>query len=354
MKRETYVLVLTLLFVTLIGCNGKIYIENPPVYYEVQQELKNGNYEKVIELLDTTKIKWIQRNDWYYYAYGISLYNISPTVNVRKALTQIEIASKFRPTDYEYLYYLGQLNYEISEKEKAIEYFKKASLSENDAEEIPNNFNAYLWAIYLLEQTGKFKEALQFLNESSMHKESIGYKFYSSLLSGEEPFDIAKQICEDENISIYGKSLYLNSLFHNENKYVEPQKYIKFCETERDKAIDMKDYFNIQLIYFYLNYDGVDKCKKHLQSFSKEMAPNIFILDSFFALRQLDFDKYNSFYYWVLKDNVRTHNVVGTYQRKKYRPLRHSIVYSEDIGEFYKEFENDPDFIHLNVPIRNK
>lgn len=346
--KKTAITIIIISTLILSCCNGKINIEYPPVYNEVMEELENKNYKSVIDILDNTKIKMLQKTDWYYYAYGISLYNIEPTFNVRNAISHLKVASTFKPENYEYLYYLGQMHYEINEKEKAVEYFKKACLSENEAKEIPNNFNAYLWTIYLLEQEENIEEAMQVLENNKEYKESLGYKFYSEYLNGKEPFELASKISEDKDISIYGKSLYLNTLFHNSNKYNEPQKYKEFCEVEREKASDMKDYFNIQLIYFYLADEGTDKCMKHLKSFCKEIGPNIFILDSFFALRQLYFNKYKSFYYWVLKDNVKVHNEVGTFQRKKNRPLEHEMVYSEDLGEFYKEFENDSDFIHLN------
>ena len=163
------VFVFYLLIIFVFSC-CKIKISLSESYGNIKNEFEKGNYESVISLLESSNIKKSQKTDWFYYFYGVSLYKIDPQKNVRAAIKQLKIANKFNNTDYQILYYLGQMNFDICDYDSAIKYFKKADFYETEEQKIPNQLYSILWVIQILNKQGQFDKSLSIVNSLNHNK----------------------------------------------------------------------------------------------------------------------------------------------------------------------------------------
>ncbi|MBQ9239147.1 MAG: hypothetical protein IJ191_07540 [Treponema sp.] len=332
----------------IYGC--KIKVEYPAVFNDAKELFETKQYEKVINLLENTKIKQSQKTDWYYYYYGVSLYETSKRYTI-KAIKNIKIAIAFSRDNPNYYLYLGQMYFDIAEYEKAKISFEKACALYSKIDS-PDIKNVSLW-IALAWCKIKGYDMADLKDEYPKCESDIYKDFFAQLLLNHISEDYINKVIFEKRLSIDEKLLIIDTLLKK-----NPDKSL--CEKILSDLLDrndncesiIKDYFYSKLLFY--NLDNIEYCRMILQDFCIKMADDVFLLNcnNFYVLQI--FNKYLCFYYLLQMENKYSVNALQSYKIYRYKKLKHTHLDSDDIQLVYKEFKDDDEFLILQSKLTDK
>ena len=321
-------------------CGCKIKVEYPAVFNDTKELFETRQYEKVINLLENTKIKKSQKTDWFYYYYGVSLYETSKRYT-RKAIKNIKIAIAFSKDNPNYFFYLGKMYFDIAEYDKAKKSFEKA-YSLYLEKELTKTKNISLWIVLTCCKIKNYD--MSALTEKYTEIESDIYRdFFEQLSLNHISEDYINRVICETRLTIDEKLLIIDALLN-----INPEKFL--CEkilydlpNRNNECEDLiKDYFYSKLLFY--NLDNIECCKTILQNFCIMISDDVFLLDcdNYYVLQL--FNKYLCFYYLLQMENNYSVNALQSYKTYKYKRLKHTHLDSDDIKLVYKEFKEDPEF----------
>lgn len=319
MKKISILLTLCLVFFS--SC--KIKSEKPDCYSLVQDEFNRGNYERVLEILNTEKIPARMKTDWFYYDYGMSLYKTNRLYTC-EGIKNLYIAYNFNPENYYTLYFLGKMYFEISEYKKSYKYFLKASKVETDECINSESFSAKEWTIYL----DKMFNSLE--NRNCDEKE-----FAKEI----------ENIIDDSSYEDFQKILELELACDIEN-LEQNIKVLEFFTGIADRK-EIRNFIKVKLLYAYELNENFANAEKIISELLNENSHGIKLLETEYPIVAEKFYKYCCFYYYLLKDYGNANKYFRMYENTKYRPLGYTIEYSLEISNLLKKLKNDKEFKRL-------
>ena len=332
---------LSIFLFLFVGC--KIKITYPSEFYEAKSLFEQKKFEKVIDLLENTKIKRSQKTDWYYYYYGVSLYEKSKRYT-REAIENLDIAITFSKDVPDYYLNIGKMYFDIAEYEKARENFSKASQLCKKNEPLDNK-KVNLWLALLLCKLGEFDyddfKSKYSINESVYLEEFC--KLYSEKKVSE---DYIKRVFGADSLGLYEKLLIVDILFCQSSEKELCKKITESClhgNIDFDDVV--RNFFYSKLLFYSLG--DAEKCKEVLRQFCVEMINDVYVLDcnDFYVLEK--FNKYLCFYYLLNGDYKNAINTLNAYKFCRYKILKTSHLSSEDGHLILEEFKNDGEFESL-------
>ena len=320
----------------LTGC--KVERSVPSNYELIEGNFHNENYERVIELLGDSDIKYKERTDWFYFFYGVSLYKIGQS-NSRDALKYIKIANSYNDTDYNITYYLGEIFFDIGNYKKAARYFEKC-IKGNLNKSITMNNNPVLWLLL-----SKLK--LQVLNLDKFVKvygvnESQELERFALILKNHIlQADDVLYFIRSKNMSDREKLLVIDALLDNEQN---KEQFLEILYSmDLPKLFEL--YFGTRLIYYTLG--NKEECFDLIKKLNSSGDESFIILDCNEYIIWEYFEKYCAFYYWLVKDYQKVNLSAQNYYYIKKRLSSYMIKRSEDLHLFYKEFRKDKEFSEI-------
>lgn len=332
---------LSIFLFLFVGC--KIKITYPSEFYEAKSLFEQKKFEKVIDLLENSKIKRSQKTDWYYYYYGVSLYEKSKRYT-REAIENLDIAITFSKDVPDYYLYIGKMYFDIAEYEKARENFSKASQLCKKNEPLDNK-KVNLWLALLLCKLGEFDyddfKSKYSINESAYLEEFC--KLYSEKKVSE---DYIKRLFGTDGLELYEKLLIIDILFCQSSEKELCKKIIESClhgNIDFDDVV--RKFFYSKLLFYSLG--DTEKCKEVLRQFCVEMINDVYVLDcnDFYVLEK--FNKYLCFYYLLNEDCKNAINTLNAYKFCRYKILKSRQLSSEDAHLILEDFKADREFESL-------
>ena len=330
-------LILIALFVIFRHCmkNHIIYVDVPEWFDEVQDYMREENYDAVLDVLEDKKISNWQKVDWWYYDYAVALYKAYPE-KVRYAIPMLEDAIVFSKNDSAILYHLGKCFYEVGEYGKAIEYFSKSmGKGHNDWLYFSENSTAEFWIIMLNYMKGNDSLVENLLLNSTSKNQDVEY--LREIRNGNASL---KDICLGSELPLEEKLLCID--FYLVPPYTNDRLsfYAEACEElvpQCDK--DTANCLNSHLMSFYLAMGDVDAAENLLKGYEQYSS---YIVDSESFLVNELFYKYLSFYFWKKGDAVMANNCLGIFKRYYFKPVDFKFQVSDRL-------ENIPEFFGKNL-----
>ncbi len=321
----------------------KIKVTYPPEFDEAKRLFEQQEFEKVIDLLENSKIKPSQKTDWYYYFYGLSLYEKSKRYT-REAIENLDIAITFSKDVPDYYFNMGKMYFDIAEYEKARENFTKASQLYKTKENSDNQ-KVNLWLALLLCKLGKF-DYNDFKSKYSI-SESVYLEEFCKLYSEKKVSEnYIERLLTTDSLELYEKLLIIDALFCQVLENDSCKKTIENCLHSNIHFDDgVREFFYSKLLFY--NLGNREACKEILRQFCAEMVNDVYILDcnDFYVLEK--FNKYLCFYYLLNGDNKNAINTLNAYKFCRYKILGSSHLSSEDTNLIFEEFKNDGEFESL-------
>ena len=319
-----------------VGCKVKRML--PDNYEIIEDNFCNGNYRKVVELLNSPDIKHKEKTDWYYFFYGFSIYKIEQC-NSQEALKYIKIANSYNNEDFNITFSLGEISFDVGKYKQASSYFEKC-VTKNLGKSKAINNHPVLWLLlsklkiedlnldkfselYDTDESEELKNFILILKRHTLQIDDILYFIQSNELSDREKLLVIDVLLEiEQNKKQIFEVLYSFDL---------PELF--------------KEYFGSRLLYYKLG--NLDECFSFIQELNCSGSEAFIILKSREYMVWEYFDKYCAFYYWLKKDYLRANSLAQSYYYEKKRINSYSIKSSEDLKLFYKEFKNDREFVEI-------
>ena len=330
------IILLFLIIHVLAGC--RIERLFPSNYELIEENFNNGNYERVIELLEDSDIKHKEKKDWFYFFYGVSLYKIGQ-YNSRDALKYIKIANSYNDKDYNITYYLGEVFFDIGNYKKASKYFEKC-IKGNLNKSIAINNNSVLWLL-LSELKLEVFNPNEFIKVYGVSESEELERFVLTLKNHTLQADDILYFIRSKNISDREKLLVIDALLDTERN----KEQFLGALYSMDLPKLFKQYFGSRLIYYKLG--NKEKCFDLIKELNSSGDESFIILDCNEYIIWEYFEKYCAFYYWLVKDYQKVNLSAQNYYYIKRRVNSYTIKYSEDINLFYKEFKKDREFSEI-------
>lgn len=316
-----------------VSCNLKVKVEFPKNYNEIQQTIKEKNFSKTLELLDSESISKKQKTDWYYYDYALALYKINP-MNVRQACSYLMNAYYFNKKSYEINYLLGKFNFEMADYKKAAKYFSQCSnLNRNEKyffDEI-ESWSFYYDVINCL-----------YLSNNSKSKVNPDNSIIKEIWDKEISLDY---IFSTNDLSITGKILLCECYLKIKCNMIPPDFFTEeFYKNDLTDKV-LCDYIAAKLIYKSI----VEKNDKVLNDILNKYNTNDFVLmNSELPYVNEKFYKYLSFYYWKEEDGIKANNSLHIYDKYHSKPKIQNDKLEWELENICKKFSKDNEFILIS------
>lgn len=322
-----------LILIILTGCKVKI---NPPdCYYQAKQAFENKDYESVIAILENTKIPSFKKTDWYYYFYGMSIYNQSKS-HTRKSIENMKIAITFHDEIPDYHFCIGQMYFDIADYKTALQSFEKTyALGKKQGSAEQESIK--LWIALTLCRLNDFNVS-DFEESYSVASSEIVADFCAQLSENKISDSYIINVANSDDLSLDEKIQILDILI---SKIAGGK---ELCEQLMEQQIDedILKYVSAKLVFFNLN--DMEYCKMLLQNSGMEVSEDVFILNCNNLSVLQFYNKYLCFYLYKKNRKVKAVNALRAYQAAKYKPKSYSHNVSDDVELILKEFEDDEEF----------
>lgn len=343
-------IILAVLFVALLCYTKdlKVYVDVPEWYEDVQSYMQEGNYNAVLNILESNEISEREKYDWWNYNFAVSLYKSHP-MEVRYAIPLLEKAERWSRNDSAILYHLGKCFYEVGENRKAIEYFSRtAGASHNEWLWFSEKTSSEFWLVILNNIVGDYQIVDELILKNQKQNSEVDY--LSRIRGGEI---CLKEICSTNMLPLEEKFCCIDFYFNTPDKYEkngyyanECEKVIPYCDKET------ANYISAHLFYFYLASQNTKAVEKLLSTYGQYPAYSIHSDEA--AVNEL-FYKHLCFYYWLKGDAMMANYSLDAFKYYCFKLIVYEAKGSdrlENISDFFGktlDFENIANIKKQNV-----